>query len=243
MDIQKIREEQFEAVLRVAALDVYEEEMAEIPSDEELERDYSFSERHERKMKRLFRKVKHMNTIKTIRSVSYRVAAAYSLLSAFFIVVLFFNGDFRSIVKTTLSKTFENTVEPVVPLIFSESEPIYDSFREWKPEYIPEGFSEKAAYETGGAAYIEYVNENKETIVYEFIPDGILLPALFEIEHDECEQFLTNGLVYYLFCGSEVESKNCIFWESGGNRFLIEGICDKYELLKMALVADKTIVT
>jgi len=54
MDTDRLKEAQFEAMLRLAVIDVFEEEMAALPTDEEIAQEYPFSYNHERRMSRMF---------------------------------------------------------------------------------------------------------------------------------------------------------------------------------------------
>ena len=236
VDGNKIREAQFEAMLRLAVKENFEDEMAELEAASEEIENLTFSKRHERRMEKMFKKVGRMAAMKKIRKISLRAAAVYAAFATVFFVVLLINGEFRDAVKTVVTKPFVNAGDSGTQVNQAGNDSADGLYQGWKPEYIPEGFAEGQAYESGGATFIKYENANQEIITYEFTPPGIPATESFNAEQDECEQFLTNGLIYYLFCSAENASKNGIFWETGGSRFVIEGLCDKYELLKMAMI-------
>ena len=59
MDIKKVKQAQFEAMLRLAVNESFEKEMAAIPPREELEKLHTVSERHKLRMKKLIALDRH----------------------------------------------------------------------------------------------------------------------------------------------------------------------------------------
>jgi len=230
----KLREARFEAMLRLAVIECYETEMETIPPQEELEKMYKFSDRHERRMRKLFARVRRMEIWKTVRKYSHRAAAVFVLILSLLFSALMLNGNVRAAVQ----KTFIEWFDKFTRFTFSGGAEI-DADSEWVLTYVPDGFTESESFEVIGKTAI-YTNEHDERLIFKYNPTQGYSIAIDNEDYDY-STFFDNGIEYHLFVPLIDYKFLSILWEQEGFAFRVtfEESKDQDELIKTALSVRK----
>lgn len=233
MDTKKIKEAQFEALLRLAVIECFEKEMAKIPPQDELKKMYTFSERHERRMKKLFGHVRRVDIWKSIRRHSYRVAAIFALILTLLFGALMTNDNVRAAVKETIVEWF-STFTRFGFTGGANGEPS----SEWSLGYLPDSFVESESHERGAGKTEVYANENGEVLIFLYMPSA---GSSIAVDNERTNYSISNidGIDYYLFIPLENELFSNIIWERDGIAFSLEAAIDKDELIKIAVSVRK----
>ena len=221
----------FEAMLRQAIIKNNNNEIAAIPSDEELKKTYVFSERHNKKMKKLFSADKRREVFTIVYRWGKVAAAVVCVTATLTFGVLLTSAEVRKIVSDVIVTWFEQFTN-------FQSEEVSDEFieREWVLNYLPEGFSLNDEFESVTSKYFEYVDANGVIIDFSYAPsDG---SVSVDNEDKEYEIKIENGIVYHLFESTLSDNEhdfNIIVWDMSGYRFKVAGNYDINELLNVSL--------
>ena len=226
----KMSDVRFDALLKLAIIENFEDELTKLPSNDELEGIIAFSVKHERKMKRLFVIEQWVDAYKMSALV-----LKYAVIFTVFAVTVFFGllltkSDIRAAVRKTAVEWLENFTR------FSfnnESGSIKGSHKEWRPGYLPGGFKECDSYVYANTKAVEYVNDEHVIIIFEYAPaDGSAVYVDNEYAEYSCIEI--NEIIYYLFDRYKENRHSIILWEHDGISFTIESLISGEELLRMA---------
>jgi len=234
MDIEKIREARFEAMLRLAVIECFEEEVKTIPPQEELEKMLTFSKRHERRMIKLFARARRMEIWKVVRRYSYRAAAVFVFTFALLFGALMFNSNVRAAVQKTFIEWFDKFTRFT---FYGETESDLNS--QWYLGYVPDGYVESESFEAIGYTTI-YINEYDECLIFKCTPTQGYSFAI-DNEGYDYTTFFDNGIEYHLFVPLVDYKFLGIIWEQEGFAFRVtfEGSKDQDELKKTAFSVRK----
>jgi hypothetical protein len=223
----------FEAVLRQAVIKNNMDEIEAIPSDEELAKLYTFSERHSKRMKKLFSADKRKETFTVVYKWGKVAVVAICVSATLVFGILLTSAEVRKTVGDVIVTWFEKFTK-------FQSEESNEEFTKhnWSPRYVPAGYNMLESYEFGSMSVIEYGNQSGSKIELDYMPsDGAIS---VDNEGREYSVMVENDIVYHLFKAfPEDEHKgNTVVWDMGGYRFTILGYCDIDELLKMAVSTE-----
>jgi len=216
----------FEAMLRQAVIQNSKNQMAALPSEEELAKIYTFSDEHNRKMKKLFAADKRRETVVVIFKWSKVVAIAVCVSVTLMFGTLLTSAEFREAVGNVIITWFDKFTK-------FQSQDSQFTEREWLLEYLPEGFSLHDSYRVGDIKGVEYNNSNGVTIEFSYSPSDFSTSV--DNEDREYEILLENNIYYHVFETTINDNKsNIIIWDMEEYRFTVMGNCDIEELLKIA---------
>jgi hypothetical protein len=219
----------FEAILRQAVIKNHENEIAAIPTDEELRKLYTFSDEHNRKMKKMFSADRRQEAFVVIFKWTKVAAITICISASVLFSALLTSAEFRKAVGDVIVTRFERFTK-------FESLEANDNFieRDWSPEYIPTGFVLHDNYEVGEIKGIEFINADNIMIDFMYMPSGFSTSV--DNEHLGYSIIVENGIIYHLFeATSENERyENMIVWDMNGYRFMITSNYNVDELMKIA---------
>jgi len=228
MDSQ-LRNEITEAILRRAAKEANEREMAAIPTDDVLKKLYSFSETHETRMRALFRRAERREILSEIYSTSKRVAVIVLVLTTAVFCILLTDSRVQAAIKETLIKWYEG----FTMLRFQTDEHTTDEV-DWFPDFIPDNFETTDVIEFYNGKHIFYEHPNGEYIIFEYSP-ATDTTAHFDNDYTKMEIILLNGTEYFVIIplpGSEHDSQ--VYWQMSGYTFQVISGLDSEMLLEIA---------
>lgn len=154
----------FDVVFAQAVVLNFENELAEIPAKQELEKIYSFSASHIDKMEKLFGIDKKKNLLRKIgKWIRYAAAVIFIIMTLFFSMFL---SSPR--VRAAVSDVTIEWYEKFTSFTFGTNEQIKVDTTEWWPAYLPAGFSEHEILQSGSINEICFYNaEGKDiTLIY-----------------------------------------------------------------------------
>jgi hypothetical protein len=218
----------FDAVFAQAVVLNFEDELAEIPPKQELEKMYSFSAVHIVKMKKLFGSDKKKDIFRKIGKWSRSVAAVIVIIMALFFGVMLSSPQVRAAVSNVIIEWYEKFTS-----FTSDNSQIKVDDIEWWPKYLPDGFSEHEILQTGSINEISFYNaEGKDiTLLYLKSTDTIAVNN----EGVIYSTVTANNIVYHLFESKEEGTGSSIVWDQDGYRFTIISEYPIKELQKMVV--------
>jgi len=220
----------FDALFGQAVIDNFYEEYNAFPPLEELAKEYTFSEKHEKRMKALFARNERKERFINFMYVGRKVAAVILILFTMFVGALMFNPEVRAVVSNTIISWYNEFVKFISPDVETEG---YNMI----PTYIPIGFYEMYYEEINDTTMIIYVNERGETILFKASRAAGALYS--DSEHASYELFEYEGILYHILSSLAVDEDNTIIWEVNGWRYVLLSIISIESLQEMALSLEK----
>lgn len=218
-----------EAMLRYAVIENHNREMAELPSDEELAKLYTFSDRHNARMKALFSKEARKAALKAVFKMSKRVAAVLIISIAVLFAALLTNSDVRAAVGRTIVEWFEGFTS-----FRFQGEETENMDGVWVPEYLPDGFTLTAEYPNDLFTSVEYGDQAGVVIYFDYSSDESFTVST-DNENSDYEIVVHEGIEYHVFTAKSDEYRSKILWKRGSFGFSLVSALNSDELLKMAL--------
>lgn len=219
----------FDAVFAQAVIKNFEDELAEIPPRQELEKIYSFSAVHIAKMKKLFWQDKRKDIIRKIDKWSRSTAAVIVIIMVLFFGVMLSSPQVRAAVTDVIVQWYEKFTS----FTSGTNEQTKVDNIEWWPAYLSDGFSEHEILQTGGINEICFYNTNGKDITLIYLTstgsiavnnEGVIYSTV-----------TVNDIVYHLFESKEEGTRSSIVWDMNGYRFTILSEYPIKELQKMAV--------
>ncbi|MDR1329580.1 MAG: DUF4367 domain-containing protein [Oscillospiraceae bacterium] len=220
----EITDEAFEELLRKAVIESFEQELAQIPPDEELRKTYTFSDRHNARMERLFRRkrmrikppqVFYSARAKTAAGYLRAAAAVVAVVVALSFGLLLTSQPVRAAVATTIAQWFDRFTR------FS-SEDIGEDSNEnispdiWRPEFLPAGFAEQETMVVGDITQTVYANAAGDGFTLTYSADSATAVNNDDIQYDTVT---VGGVEYHIFMSTDELSDNAIVWLRDGVMF------------------------
>jgi len=215
-----------ELKLKEALILYWDEQLAEFPTDEELEATITFSSRFEKRINRLIKSQKKPY-YKLINTTMKRVAAVI-------IIVLLTLTAAMSVeaIRTPVIKFCMEVYEKFSEVVFGSenaTESQIESIQEIYLPTIPKNFKLVTSHADTSIIYHEYENDVKQYIMYE---QSILGASIsINTENIEPESVVIQGYegIYYENLGVKT-----LLWSNGRYSFLLMSNLEKDELLLMA---------
>jgi len=221
----------FEAMLRQAVIKNNRDEIAAIPSDDELKKKYEFSERHNRKMKKLFAADSRHEVFTIIYRWGKVAVVAVCVSATLMFGTLLTSADVRKAIGDVVVTWFEKFTKFQSP---AASEEFIE--RDWSPAYLPEGFLITNSIETNEIRNITYNNSNNARIIFSYRPSDFSTSV--DNEDMEYSVMIENDIIYHLFEATNEAEEKIIVWDISGYRFTLTGHIEVNELFKMALSVE-----
>jgi hypothetical protein len=219
----------FEAVLRQAVIKNHTNEIAAIPSDEKLFKLYTFSDEHNKRMKKLFSADRRQEAFVVVFKWTKVAVIAVCISVSVLFSALLTSAEFRKAVGDVIITWFERFTK-------SESLEKNDNFieRDWSPEYIANEFILYNNYEAGEIKGIRFINSDNIIIDFTYMP-GYSSTSV-DNEYLEHSIIVENDIIYHLFEAVTADKRyeNMIVWDMSGYRFMITSGYYIDELIKIA---------
>ena len=227
MSNSRVHEGIFEALFGQAVIDNFYEELNSLPPDEELAKQYTFSQAHEMRMKKLFAKDDRRDMLQNAAKWSRRFAAAIAIVVTLLFVSLMTVPKVRAVVVQTLTEWYEQFVR------FTSNVPESEK-KNLEPEYIPDGFVEIIREETHMLVTIIYMDVNEDQIIT-FLSARASASTSVDNEDKDYTILEISGIDYHLFTSLDSSGENSIVWEMSGQRYSIMSTISVEALKKMAI--------
>jgi len=208
-------------------------EFRAIPPIEELEKMYTFSERHERQMALLFATLREKERKEMLWQKVRKVAIIVIAILAFAFASVKFVPEVYAYVKEWLMELADDeSIE-----FRGSSKEISDEDCErmrFELGYVPEGYElEREILRKTGANILSYKHYDGAYFYFEY--RGKATDNLVAVNSEEIliEKINDNGIEYYIF--DSMSGKVVVTWEYGGYLLKLSGILEKEQILYMAI--------
>jgi len=212
-----LSEAALDAIIKYAVTESVERRIAEVKTDNT---PYTFSKRHERRMKALF---KHMG--RRIDTYINRIVAAIAVLLIMTNGVLLTNAAVRGAVGGAVITWFDKYAK-----FSSEEAPIAVL---WEPAYVPGGYFEiYRNQQDEGISMLLYTDEDDKLLQFLYDSDENSLSV--NNEGVVYGQEMKDAIVYHTFTAETDEYASSVVWDMDGYRFCVAGMLPIDELLRIA---------
>jgi hypothetical protein len=237
----KNKDAAFEALLRQAVIDDYNEELASYPTNIELKELYPVSDRQRVRMDKLLADIKKKERRQSVWVVARRVAVIAMAAAALFFAVVLAGSPEASAAVEKAAVQFSKEYALFAPNT-SDEEFVFDNA--WRPSYIPEGYvlDEDRIFDTISMFSQVYYNDKGTTIYFSY-STTTAGQATVDSEGKLYAEINIDGVVYHSFIVDPslhiALKENIIVWERDGHRFTLISTLDIAELLTMAKSIQK----
>lgn len=191
------------------------------------ENQHVFSPEFEKKMEKLIRKAKHIFLYQTLRRIASVALALLIGASAWLAIDVNARAAFFGWVKETYETYFvyhhdqgaNVNVDPV----------------EYRPAWLPEGYSEFAVNDTGARVMVAYINDDEKILRVNYIlqnPDGT--DWFIDVSQAEIKDVLVNGNQAEIFIAEAENGANAIAWTTNDAAFYVTGFLSEADLVAIA---------
>lgn len=221
-----------EALLRKAVIEDHMNELDAIPSNDELAAMYTFSTRHEARMRALFKKEERRERWTGFAKVMKRVAILVVIAVTLVFGLLLTNPTVRAAVKETIIEWFEKFTR----FSFNSDSP-EEAVADWAFGYVPDGYALSDNYELGAAKYKVYKNESLGEITF-YCSSADNTSIGVDNEHSVYQMIYEQGIEYHIYEASSDEYQSTVLWTRDGYAMRLRSYCVPDELLRMAQSVD-----
>ncbi|MDR3277222.1 MAG: DUF4367 domain-containing protein [Oscillospiraceae bacterium] len=218
----------FEAALRQAVIDNHEAELAAIPPDSEIDALYTFSARHETRMRRLFARERRRVRLHSLRRMVGRAAVCLLLAAAVAAAI----PSVRAAVMEVIAEWTSQYAKFTPGDADSES-----GEKHWALSRIPDGYEEINRTDMMNMLYLDYEDGNGGYLSFIAIPSSGSM--LVNNERIRYSQRLIDGTVYHIFEAETDAEVNRVVWDNDGYRFSLDAFLSVEELLEIAESVDE----
>ena len=215
-----------EAMLRIAAARSCELSAAQLESRYASSEIHQFSEKFERKIKKLKRKAKHPVFYRALRYVA-SVALAILVVGSAWLTV-----------DVEARKAFFGWIKDVYKTYFSyhfEGKEVHTSQTDYRPTWVPEGYAETFCDNEENTVFTVYSNDFGEVMSFNYVSDPNNTTWFVDQNHTIIRQVSINGDAGTLFLSTDSENSNAIVWSNEDNTaFYLSGFLDEEELIRIA---------
>lgn len=216
----------FEALFCQAVIDNYEEELSMIPSEEELSKLHSFSNRHIEGINRLFAQDKRNERLKATAKWARRCAAVLIVGTVLLFASLMTVSEVRATVTAVVIEWFEQFTK------FTSEHGSSKELQAWEPSYLPEGFVEDERYGDFGRLTIRYLATGDKAMTFTYTSQSD--SASIDNDQRNFSSIEISGITYYIFEAETPDKESTVIWDADGYRFVARGQLSAAELIKIA---------
>ena len=217
-----------EEAIRAALIAEYDA----IPPKEELEKMYTFSERHERQMAEIFANLDKFDEKCRRRNLVRKIAIILVVVLAVTIVSVKFVPEVYAFVKEWLMETKEDRIR----FEGKSSEKDARAVEELRFElgYVPDGYElVSEEYTKTGTYQVSYRHNEGMMLFFECYGKADDNLIAINTEGTFMEMKVIDGIMYYLLeCDLR---ENVVIWEKEGKMCKIKGVFGKKELMDIAI--------
>ena len=216
----------FEALFRQAVIDNYEEELSMIPSEDELSKQYLFSDLHIAQMKRLFLQAERRERLQAVTKWARRCAAVIIAGTLILFGALMTVPEVRATVTSVIVEWFEQFTK------FTSEQDSPQELQEWEPSYLPEGFAEDERYGDFGRGTIRYSDSQGNRIAFTYVAQDDSV----SVDNENRHYYEVNeaGTLYHVFKSETPDKLSTVVWDQEEYRFSVDGQISGIELLNIA---------
>ncbi|MCL1842216.1 MAG: DUF4367 domain-containing protein [Defluviitaleaceae bacterium] len=237
MDAQ-FRNEITEAILRRAATEAHEREMAAIPPEKELAKQYNFTAKHTARMRALFKREERKESLMKIYAVSKRAAVIVLIMATALFSLLLTDSQVQATIRETIIRWYEQ----FTLFRFQGGDEVHEIGKfEWFPNFVPEGFEKIETINFYIGRHIFFEDVGGLYIIFEYVPASDAIIGV-DNEYTEMETVSHNGTEYFIIIplpGSEHDSQ--VLWNMRGYAFHLVSDLDSQILFEMALSVSPNI--
>lgn len=227
MQRNDISEKLFDSILKIAAEEALEQEMVEMVSCEELNKEYRPSYNLDKKIKRIMLRYRIREKLFVWGKISGKIAVAM-------IIIIVISSTVLLSVKATRNYIFNAVIrwqEDHFSIQHDSNDDNNYNIIIFRPTYVPAGFKEVSANVIGDIIKITYKNENEQVITLKQSPSQVS-HILADYEDKSYIETEINGNKAYVFSAIEDDNNNVI-WEYDGILFNITSELEISELIMM----------
>lgn len=188
---------------------------------------HEFSPEFENKIRKLKRRANHPFLYRAVQQV------------ACIILVMMIAGGTWISVSAEARAAFFGWVKGVYETYFTyhfEGESINDPKTEYRPAWVPEGYTETFCDDEENTVFVVYSNDLGQVVSFNYVSNPNDTTWFIDQNNTITEQVSINGNEGTLFLATDSdENTNVIVWSTTDNTaFLISGFLDEAELIRMA---------
>ena len=214
----------FDSLINSAAAHVFINEMNELPSIEDLDRNCPPAAELDKKIEKIITKAYRQKKRNDLRSTLMKITVGIAIVFISLTVVIF-------TVEATRNLVFDVIIEwrnDHTIIEFDEDSEL--NYYIYKPSYLPDGFTEQSAHELVSGFQITYSNKNQDLIIFFQYPAETGITAV-DNESTELIEIQISGETAYLFediTGNEV---SVLIMENDGIVFELTAALSRDEII------------
>ncbi|MEZ4357494.1 MAG: DUF4367 domain-containing protein [Eubacteriales bacterium] len=230
MDKKELNEKILDEILKYAAAQNAEDMSAKLPSNEELDKEVTFSPEFTDRMSKYFAHLKRKQKNKRLRKTMFKVAASAAAVLIIFTTVVFSVDAVRVSILNIFSVQNDDSTT-----IHIGQNANYDDFADeihglYLPSYISPSYSVQSVNSIHESYYnVLFANDSNNSIelqsLLEYSSAGV------DNEGAEVEQITVNGSEAQFFSKSDI---NMLIFQYNQKAFSLKATISKEELIKMA---------
>jgi hypothetical protein len=192
-----------------------------------------FSDRHNRRMRRIFAKERRIRAYSRLVGKPGLLFQALAAMLVVAVVLLMASPSVRATVLETVISWFDGSAS------FSGPQTDREEYAEYTaPSYIPDGFTETRTTITGAITETVHTNEAGVEMVFTAVK-GYGSSITVDTEGSECRMEAIGPITYTTFESHDGDN-NDVIWFAGGYRFHLASLLPVEELLKVAVSVVQT---
>ncbi|MCL1884276.1 MAG: DUF4367 domain-containing protein [Defluviitaleaceae bacterium] len=225
----RLRSDITEAILRRAVIDAYEQDMADIMKAIETEEPHVFSEAHNARMRALFKREERKDLFIKIYNASKRAAVVILIIATAFLGILLTDSRVQATVSEVIIRWYDQFT-----MFRFQDEGHEVGYREWFPDFIPEGFEITNFVEFYIGRFFHFEHANGHYIYFNYFPVAGSFMGV-DNEFTMMEILIHDGVELHVFTpipGSDHDYQ--VHWAMDGYVFTLVSTLDSEILLNIA---------
>lgn len=227
---REVDKEIFETLLKLAITQNHHHELAAIPSEDELSRQYSFSPRFINRIGRLIRKEKHARAIRSFSQYTVKTAAVIAIILALTFGAVMAMPEVRATVFDVIIEWFDTHTS----YSFSQNTSPRKEILLWQPSYLPANFHESSMKRAGDITTVVYKNDAENLIYFIYTQANEGYSFAIDNEHAVHSQIKLNGIPADIFKAKTALDSSHVIWQENGFSLHLMSTIPYEELIKMA---------
>ncbi len=221
------KEKIFDIVLSDALKDCMDIEIRELTEAEP----HTFSDRFEKKMRRIIHSLGRKNRIKSCLHGGAKVIVTAAAVFGVAFGVMLTQPTVYAAVKNVIRTVFDTHDKFTYQGSFNSNDMPFDNTL--RPEYIPEGYDLRSIYFGYGIVFATYESTDEKTIDFEYgFADGASVSV--DNERHILKEITKKEQTYYFYEAMEENDLNMLIWYSGEFFYDIDARLPEDEMLKIA---------
>jgi len=219
MSEQNMTEIIFDAMLKEAVIANFRTKMEEVPSEEEILEETSFSDEHNRKMEEIFKQERRQTVARRFYSIkSYAKVAIFiiSITATLTFAILLTSTEVRAALKNVIINIFERFTN----IEYEEPRNQEKEAHRFVLQKIPDGFELTHTEIYGQNSLSFYENHKGEYIIFDVrLPNS----TNFDNEDHKFYEVIYDTIIYYVNEALDDDKFSTIFWTIDGFMFVLQG--------------------